>query len=388
MKQDERIGIVFVTTGLSTGGAEVMLHRLATRMDPSRFDVKVIALLDKGQLGERLEADRVPVATLGLRRGRVSLSGLRRLAAVLDSFRPDVVQGWMYHGNLAALLSARFRRSSSRIVWGVRQSLYDLKKEQMLTRGVIWLCARLSRRPVAILYNSQISRQQHETIGFCPARSVVVPNGFELNRGEWSKPENRKACGIPLDRFVIGLVARYHPMKDHSNFLKAAAQVAKENPSAFFVLAGPGVDTRNRQLMDLATSLGLSDRLLLLGERQDVTRLMGSLDLLCLSSAWGEGFPNVVGEAMACGVPCVVTDVGDSAEIVGDTGLIVPPADPQALADAIGQLIAMGPEGRTRLGIAARQRIAERYELSSVVRRHQNLYEEIVSDVRYCRAAV
>lgn len=379
-----RINLVFVSTGLSLGGAEKMLYRLATRFDRSKFRIGVVSLSDKGKVGEWLEAAGIRVEALNLQPGKIPAWGTARLIRVLESFDADLLQGWMYHGNLAVSLAAPLLRYRPDIVWGVRQSLYDLKKERPLTRAVIWTCAKVSRQPAAIIYNSNVSRAQHESRGFSSTSSLVIPNGFDLPHVAPPKSLVRTALGLPVDRTLVGLVARYHPIKDHALFLRAAALVAKRHPQAFFVFAGHAVDAQNSKLTRLIASLGLADRVRLLGEIEHASELIGALDLLC-SASRGEAFPNVVAEAMAAAVPVVVTDIGDSAEIVGEAGHIVPPRDARSLAEAIAELIARGPAARAALGAVARHRVADRYRLQDVVRRYEQVYEEVIGRVWHRR---
>src|SRR5690606_9538883 len=233
--------------------------------------------------------------------------GLRKLLEVLRGVQPDVLQGWMYHGNLAASLAGWLSGRSSRVLWGVRQCLYRARHEQPLTRHVIRTCAALSWQPAAVIYNSDASREQHEEFGFVARRSLVVPNGFELAPSPASRAQTRRRLGLPVDRVLIGMLARYHPCKGHDVFLAAAATLAARIPGVAFVLAGRQVDPGNAHLAQLAAELGIADKVILLGPQSDSRPLLESLDVLCMPSTGGDSFPNVVGEAMAAGVPCVVS---------------------------------------------------------------------------------
>ncbi len=361
-----------------------MVLKLVAAIDRSRIAPSVVSLKEIGTIGKHIQALGVPVYGLDMARGWPNLTAIWRLRALGEKLRPDIVQGWMYHGNLAATLLAKMRGTIP-VVWSIRQSLYDIGKERPLTRAVIRANAALSAIPKRIIYNSQTSLKQHVKFGFKNDHAVVVPNGFDLAQfrpDAQTRYHIQAELGISPQAVLIGLVSRYHPMKDHATFLRAAAILVQHVAHVRFLMLGHGV----RQLSSLVASLNLADSVLLLDEREDIPDLTSALDIACSSSAWGEGFSNAVGEAMACGVPCVVTDVGDSALIVGDTGRVVPPKDPRALASAIIDMIDIGQEGRARLGAAARCRIAERYELSQVVRQYQDNYEEILSNVRHRRA--
>ncbi|ADJ27611.1 glycosyltransferase family 4 protein [Nitrosococcus watsonii] len=378
------INVVHVITGLNVGGAERALLRLLANRTASHFNPSVISLLDKGIIGPQIQSLGVPVYPLGMTRGVPGPRALIDLRRLLKKLDPDVIQGWMYHGNLAATIAAPFLGRRVSVLWNVRQSLYGLAKERWLTRQVICGSAWLSRSPKIILYNSKISALQHEAMGFKVEKTRVIPNGFDCHEyypDKGAREQVRKEFNIPPNTVLVGLLARYHPMKDHANFLQAAARLMKEEAgiNVAFLLAGRGIDPSNGLLIGLICRLGLSSKVILLGERQDVPSLITALDIATVSSAWGEGFPNVLGEAMACGIPCVATDVGDSAYLIADTGKIVSPRDPQALAAAWQVLIGAGVKGRKRLGEKARRRIAEHFNLPEIVRQYEQLYLEVTS---------
>ena len=364
---------MFLTTGLRTGGAEMMLLKLCSRLDRGRFVPVVVSLGEKGVIGPRIEALGIPVYALGMRPHRPSLGGALLLRRLVKSVGPCVIQGWMYHGNLAASLAGRGKP----VVWGIRQSLYDLRKERMLTRWAIRAGALISRSAGAIVYNSETSARQHATLGFDPSLTRIIPNGFDTDvfaPDAGARASTRQELGLSEDVVVIGLIGRYHPMKNHRLFLEAAALVSRECPAARFLLAGAQMEARDPVVGALIAESGLGDRLLTLGERSDVPRVQAALDIASSTSAWGEGFANVIGEAMSCGVPCVVTDVGDSARIVGDTGRVVPSGDAHALAAAWKDMIRLGREGRQALGMRARQRVIDQFSLLAIVKVYEDLY--------------
>ncbi|ADE13880.1 glycosyl transferase group 1 [Nitrosococcus halophilus Nc 4] len=376
------VNIVHIITGLDVGGAERALFRLLANRTTSHFNPSVISLLEKGVVGHQIQSLGIPVYTLGMRRGLPGPRALIHLRGLLKKLAPDLIQGWMYHGNLAATVAASSLGLEIPVLWNIRQSLYDLSKERRLTRGVIYGGAWLSERPRLILYNSKTSAFQHEVVGFKPEKTRIIPNGFdyrEYHPDRKMRKRLRRELAIPSHTVLIGLIARYHPMKDHANFLQAAAELMKAGAEmkVAFLLAGRGIDLSNGPLTELIRQLGLSSKVILLGEREDIPGLMPALDIATVSSAWGEGFPNVLGEAMACGVPCVATDVGDSAYLIGGTGKVVPPKDFRALAAAWQDLIAAGAKGRKQRGVKARERIIEHFSLSEIVRQYEKLYMEV-----------
>ena len=371
-----------VISGLDTGGAEMTLYRILKSLQGSGLTFVVVSLRDRGTMGDRIEALGVPVHSLYLHRSgpdRIA-RGCARLLRISAAARPDVVQGWMYHGNLCALLAARFGVGRPAIVWNIRHSLDAVHSEKWATRWLIRLTARFSRRCATVIYNSFRSARQHEEAGYARSRTLVIPNGFDCRTFKPSACSSRSVraeLGIGDQEVVIGLFGRYHPIKDHRTFLHAAAQLIADQHGVRFVLAGRRVDKANPELVALCDRYGLTDEVVLLGERDDMPRLTAAVDIACCSSR-GEAFPNVLGEAMAAGVPCVSTDVGDARAILGETGTIVMPGDPAALANAWRRLIRIGNTGRKRLGMAARRRVMERFDLLGISAQYRRLYEGLV----------
>jgi glycosyltransferase involved in cell wall biosynthesis len=374
------ITIVHLITGLGTGGAESMLVRLAAAGDRRRFRTVVVGMTDAGgAAAEALAAAGVDTRRLGLARGLPDPRGLLRLRHVLSKLRPDILQSWLYHADLLALAASR-SAPVRRLVWNLRcTDMADLSPLAALSRQLL---ARTSALPDAVIVNSAAGKRFHQQLGYRPRRWEVMPNGFDtaqLRPDPERRAATRAALGIAPEAIVIGMAARWHPMKDHGSFLDAAARLAALRPEAAFVLAGPGIEGANRPLAEAVARRGLEGRIRLLGECRDMAALYPAFDISTLSSAWGEGFPNVLGEAMACGVPCVTTDTGDAADLVAGAGVAVPPGDPAALAAGWEKLAALGPAERRSLGERARAQIAARYELSDIVRRYEAFYEEIAA---------
>jgi glycosyltransferase involved in cell wall biosynthesis len=371
------IRVLHVITGVTMGGAEMMLFRLLARGDRGRFSPTVLSLLGPGAVGARISAMDIPLLSLGMRQERPLSPAMLRLIPIARSLRPSLLQGWMYHGNLAASGSALLSGRPA-VIWNVRHSIHDMGHENRLTRGIIRLGAALSSSTRAIIYNSRLSASQHEALGYDADKTVVIPNGFDCQLFR-PRPEMaqwlRHQAKIEPGRVTVGMVARNHPQKDPCNLIKATALLAERGIDVHVVIVGPGFDTDNAEVMGAIAQAGVAGRFSLLGERHDIPDIVAGLDIATLPSAWGEGFPNVLGEAMASGVPCVTTDIGDSAWIVGRVGIVVPPRDAEALADALGRLVALGCEGRRQLGAAARARVIEHFEVDDIVGRYQGLYE-------------
>lgn len=372
--------VIHIITGLTCGGAEHALFNLLAGGLADRVSPVVLSLQDYGTYGELIKAIGVPVHVLGIQNGFMAPGSIIRLRNLVRDVQPDVIQGWMYHGNLAASLAGWLAPGRPAVSWNIRHSLYSLADEKLLTRQVIRANQRLSSRVDAIVYNSSISRQQHEAFGFAKLHGQVISNGFDvkaLRPRSVSREIALAAMPIPKNALVVGHVARFHPMKDHASFLRAAVQVALQLPHAHFLVAGREVNLDNPALAGVVPA-ELFDRFHFLGERDDVPILMQAMDVFCISSAWGEAFPNVLGEAMASGVPCVTTDVGDSAIIVGDTGIVVPPSDVKALAQGLLNILTKTEDERRSLGDAARMRVICNYALPSIVDEYSDLYTTLI----------
>jgi glycosyltransferase involved in cell wall biosynthesis len=363
--------VLHLITDLDTGGAEQMLARLVGRLDPDRHRSVVVSMTGPGILGPALERAGIQLFALEIRRNWPDPRGLMRLVRILRRVSPDIVQTWLYHADLLGLFAWAAARTSSRLFWNIRGT--ETLDADIIRRLLIWS----SRIPDTVIVNSLAGKRFHEAIGYRPRRWVHIPNGCDTAAFRFDAQGRRSIrdeWGITGAMVAIGLPARYHPMKDHANFLAAGARLAAERPNAVFILAGSGIDGLNRPLADAIASHGLAGRVRLLGNRDDMARVYSALDIATLSSAFGEGCPNVLVEAMSCGVPCVATDCGDAAELLGPSGIVVPPRDPPALAAAWERLIALGPQGRQALGSKARNRIVQFYDLGVIAARYDALY--------------
>lgn len=370
--------ILHIITGLDQGGAERSLVNLLGSDFSRRFDNRVLSLGGLGHYGLLLRERGIGVDALDLKGAGSIPAGLTRLRRVVRHARPDIIQGWMYHGNLFAE-AARLFWPSARTAWNVRQSLYDLAAEKRGTQMVIRLLKMFSGRPRAILYNSHQSRTHHESFGFATARGRVIPNGFDTKR--WRPDAERrslfrKTLGLKERARVLGFVGRFHPQKDVPTFLAAAAGAMTAHPDLHVVMVGEGLGADGAALAHWRGRLP-NGRFHPLGRRDDVERILPGFDLFCLSSS-SEAFPNVLGEAMACGLPCIATDVGDCARLMGGAGRIVPPGDAVQMAKAIGDIASMDLAQRAEIGEAARARIIATYGLDATVDAYAELYDMIM----------
>lgn len=374
--------ILHIINDLSIGGAEMMLYRLLSSKNQSRFESSVISLMDRGPLRQQLQDLGIQVTSPGMKPTIVTPQSLYRLLKLIRQFEPDLIHGWLYHGSLAAQLATVFSSRKIPVMWSIHYSMSSLSFEKRLTAIVMRICAPLSRKAAEVVFVSHTSQAQHGAFGYDLERSRVIPNGIDTEAfipSTDSRHKVRSELGLSEGTLLVGLINRYHPMKDHANFLQAARLISNRYSNIHFVLAGRNVDENNHALMTLIRQHELEAQVHVLGERLDISRLASALDIFSLSSSHGESFPIIVGEAMSCGVPCVVTDVGDSAWIVGDTGLVVPPKDSAALARAWAKLIDAGAQTRSDLGAAARARVAANFSLPSVVSQYESLYDLIIA---------
>lgn len=373
------IRILHVIDSLATGGTELFLARLVESFDVEEFEHRVVALFGSGPAGERMRRRGIRVEALQVRGRLGGVPGLLRLRRLLREVRPDLVQGWLYHGNLAAALAMRFGSVRFPLLWNVRHSLDQWADEKSRLRAEIRFSGWLAGAPQRVVFNSARSARQHEQWGYPRAKACVIPNGFDAGKfspNAASRMSTRAQLAIGSDALVLGTIGRYHPLKDHANFLRAARGVADAQPDARFVLAGRQLTPENRTLMSLIQELQLQERVMLLGERADVPELLNAMDIY-VSSSSSEAFPNAVGEAMCCGIPCVVTDTGDSAELVADAGLVVPVKSPRRLAEGALQLIRSGAARRKQMGVAARERIRLNYSNTKIAQQYADLYSSV-----------
>ena len=373
----ERTKVVHLITGLNSGGAEMMLYKLMSSFDRTRFEMQVISMTDGGLFAPRIVELGVPLTSLGMQRGSASALAMFRLVRLLRRARPDVLQTWMYHADLMGLVAGRAARVR-RLVWNVRASDLDFADVHRSLRKVYSLHALFSGMPDAVIVNSVSGMQFHHARKHDKARWELIHNGFDLHKFRpdlEARARVRQQLGATDAAVVIGMIARFDGQKDHETFFRAAQSLATTEPDVVFVLAGKGVEPSNVKIKDIVERLALTEKVRLLGECRDTSELLPALDIVTLSSRNGEGLPNALGEAMSCGIPCVATDVGDSALLLADTGKVVAPGDASAIARCWRELIAMGPVARQRLGGAARRRIAQDFDIGGVVRRYERLYE-------------
>ena len=377
----KQIRVLHLITGLNTGGAEMALYRLLRTLNRQEFESYVVCLISPGEVGKYIKDLEIQVTSLEMDPGRASLAGLWQLIHILREFKPDILQTWMYHADFLGLIAGKLAGIPA-IAWNIRGSEMNFMNSQRISRLVAKACALLSGWPQVVLVNSRAGLAAHETLGYHPRKWQFVPNGIDLTefypnlnagadvRAEWN---------IPNGSDVIGMVARLDPQKGHQYLFQAAVQVVKEKPNTHFIFVGSGPQAFADELKNQADELGLGACIHWAGNRNDMPRVYNAFSINVSPSAYGEGFPNVIAEAMASGVPCIATKTGDAADLIADAGLIVPARDSQALAWAILQILNAPQENREGLGVKARQRIESNFSLNKMAQAYTSIYKHLAN---------
>jgi len=378
------MNILHIINSLDVGGAENALVNLISA-ESGRNHHRVVSLTGLGAFAAPLQALGVEIHPLDFRRPHRIPAEFARLVQLLRRQPPQLVQTWMYHADVVGGLACRCAGRRLPLVWGVRLTEVDPAGIKRTTRLLVRCAGLLSRwLPDAIIANAAESIASHAAYGYDVRKFHIVGNGFDTQRfrpDDARRQQLRRQLAIADDRVLVGLVGRYSTQKNQDGFLAAAGKAAQAMPSLDFVLCGRGIGPDNQTLAALSRQHQLDGRLHLLPEQPDVETVFAGLDVYA-SASRAEGFPNVVAEAMACGVPCVVTDVGNCRELVGDSGIVCPSSDPAAMAAAIGELAAMSPATRAAMGQQARQRIKQAYSREQMLRGFEAVWDEVAGSVR------
>lgn len=380
---DRPIRVAFIITGLGTGGAEMMLMQLVQNLS-QRFEPLVLSLTTEGPVGEELKKAGFQVEAIGLTSLFSAPFALFRLYSRLRRFRPDIVHTWMYHADLIGGLIARLA-AVRRIAWGIHHSNLTPSFNRRSTLLIMRLCALLSPYiPDRIFACSEAVKREHIQFGYSGSQMQVVPNGIDVDSfkiDQEARAVIRAELDLPENTILIGCIGRYHPQKNHEGFLAGVA--GRDLGGAHFILAGSGIESKNAELVSMVRQYGLESTVHLLGVRRDMPRLMASLDIL-VSTSFGEAFSNVLAEAMACGVPCVVNRSADPAGIVGTLGRTVElgassPAG-EGVADAIEEMLMVRKREGLILQYQCRKRIVENFSIHNVVSMYESSYTQLFSE--------
>lgn len=375
------VKILHVINDVWAGGAEFALKNLSLSLEQQGYSQRVISLRNTENRGNVFSNTDIPVVFLGIEKPIPRPFAIFRLNKIIHQYHPDILHAWMYAGILVSSLAAR--KSEIPIVWGLHHAEVDPQHQKKMTAWTMKACARLSYTiPVKIIACSESVRQNHNAFGFDAKKMVVIPNGIdtELFKPDASAPAGlKKELGLDNEVKLVGIASRFHPIKDHTNFLQAAAIVARQRADVHFVLCGNEIVPENTALVDMLQQAGLENKCHLLGRRQDMPRVLAAWDV-AVSSSRSEALSNTLIEAMACGTPCVATDVGDTAYIVGDFGITVPAQNAEKLADGILKVLALDPEALQTIKEGARQRIVDNFDIRKISAETSDLYQSILAN--------
>ena len=375
--------VLHIITGLGQGGAERQLSNLVSEC---AFESAIFSIMKPGVMANEIHASNVRIYS-GDARNVASLGWLIKLRKSIKSFNPDLIMGWMYHGNIASFISS-FMGFSGPVIWNIRHSLHDLQKERTSTRLAIRAGSYITRSPSRIIYNSAAAADQHEALGFHSGKRAILANGFDLERFKpdaLARKDFREKLDISPDKLLLGVVGRSHPMKNHHGWLQAFRQTIDVNKNMHCIMAGTGVAGPDSLLSKTVKELSLEEHVTLLPQTPNPEKLYPALDLLVMPSSWGEGFPNVVGEAMACGVPALVTNIGDASVIVGDTGFVAGDSTPETLAQQVLSVSLIGQAKLAVMGQRARERMVRNYGLSIAADAYEKVIEEVMIEIKNIR---
>jgi glycosyltransferase involved in cell wall biosynthesis len=382
MNDQEPIKVLHIITGLGTGGAEMMLFKLLKTVDQRLFPSCVISLTEMGRVGELISEMGIPVLTLGMNPKGINPSTVSRLAKIIQEEDSPIIQTWMYHADLIGGWVA-WRAGKKHIAWNIRNSTLDWKRSKLTTLMTVGLCALLSRFiPEKIAVCSQAAAEVHRNAGYLPSKFRVIPNGFDVST---FKPDRkagmifRATLDIPECAKVVGLAARFDDQKDHKTFIQSAGMVLVQQPDTYFLMCGESIIMDNPYLSTWIDATGKPDHFRLLGRHNNMPVFHNACDVAVSSSAYGESFSNVLGEAMACGIPCVSTRVGGAEEVLGAEGKIVPPQDPRALSTAIIEIIKLSDEKSLKLGKSLRNRVLNEFEIKRIAGMYMDFWREVVN---------
>jgi glycosyltransferase involved in cell wall biosynthesis len=368
--------ILLLVRSLERGGAERQVVELACGLQRRGHQVTV-SFFYEGAMLAALREHGIRLRPIA-KRGRWDMArAALSFARILDEERPQIIHSFLASANIAALM-ARFKLTRPPVVWSIRASKIEDRHYSCFARSIIWIETRLSGFCQGIIANSDAGRHDALAKGFPEDRIAVIPNGIDL---EYFQPDAEGRLRLQAhwqvkpEEILVGLVGRIDPMKDHATFLRAAALLTAQRNDVRFVMVGEGDAALTASLHRLAAELGLSQRVIWAGARDDMPSVYSAIDILCSSSAFGEGCSNALLEAMACGRICVATEVGDARNIIGSIGQIVPPRDPAALAEALSSTC----RGAANFHLAARQRIVDNFSRERMIAATETVYSGILA---------
>lgn len=368
--------IIHIIASLNVGGAETMLKRLIESDPASIPNTMVVSLTSLGVIGESLRNQDVKVHALNLTPSVFKIPiVLWQLVKLIRQYQPQIVQTWMYHADFLGGLAARWAGSCA-VMWGIHSTAIP-QGPLSITFWLVRLCAICSYIiPHRIICCAQSAKIAHIKLGYVAHKMTVIANGYDFSifdRHSNSRAKARLELGFDDDETVIGVVGRFDPLKDYHNFVTAASKLAAKRDNVRFLMIGPNIEWSNSTLHGWIEGYGLTKKFQLVGAQPDVPYFLSAMDIFCLSSV-NEAFPNVVVEAMAMGLPCVVTRAGDVAGILGGDDFIVPVKDSVSLADALLRMCGLSPEARMNLGKKGSKKVREEYDIKNIRQQYERIW--------------
>mgnify|MGYP000923243032 FL=1 len=366
------IRIVHIITGLGSGGAENMLYKLIKYSDKSKYYHEVISLMDEGIIGKRIRDEGVKIHSLNVSKANIFKSILNARRICKDF---DIINTWLYHADMFGFVIAKLLLKK-KLIWNIRHSNLDKNANKSRTLMIVKINLLLSKKLDCITFNSNKALETHLTVGFKNKNTIVIPNGFELNKFSFNEENRntlRKALNLDKNCKALITVGRWDVQKDYFTLFKALGEIKNTYTNFKMIMVGTNLDECNEDLCNLAIKYDLRDKLMLLGRRNDIPEILSAADCY-ISSSLGESFSNSIGEAMACALPCIVTDVGDSKQIVGETNYVVNAKDFKGLAETIGKFLDKSESPRNFI---SRDRIVENFDIKKIVKDYERNYQDV-----------
>ena len=367
--------ILHVITSLGSGGAQAMLYSLLKNIDKNKFDVVVVSMVNEKLWGDKISQLGIPVFYLGIEK-KIKLKPLSMYANIIKKYQPDIIHAWMYDACFFATF-LRKKKTIKKVIMGIHYHLDNLQYESLKFKVVNWFLAKISKRVLAVQYVSTKIKDAHIQNGYSSNNAFVIHNGFDLNEFKPIKKQYlavRKQLQVPNTAKLVGMFARFHPMKNHRGFIEMASRLIEiYDQEVYFILGGNQCNSTNQTLQKWIQQFKLQDRFFLIDE-VSVKEYMPALNVHVLSSSYGESFGMVLCEAMACGVPCVSTNVGDAENILGKYGYIVPVNNPEAMAFSIHKLLSLSQHELAQLSECCRDHIQDKYSIEEITQRYEKLY--------------
>lgn len=370
--------IFHIITGLGNGGAEGVLYRLCTK--DKKYRHIVISLTTGGKYKTLLEKKNIKVLSCNFKKTKLNIKEFYKILKLFDYYKPDIIQGWMYHGDLIASVISIFRKNKN-LYWNIRNSTLDKKARNFITTFLTMkLCALISHKlPKKIICCSNNSINYHISQGYKKSIFEYLPNGINTDifkPNKLLKTQIKRKLNIKNNLFIFGTVARFDEQKDHKTLIMALKLLKEKSKNFKVLLIGKDLTSKNHKIVRLIDEYSLRENILLLGERDEINELMCFIDCHVLSSSYGEAFPNVIAEAMACSTPCIATNVGDSKNIIGEFGWTTDIKDPISLSQKMYHVMNLQKIDLFKIGQLARDRIIDLYSLDRMVSSYQNIYEK------------